>query len=562
MLGFRQMSYVAPILRTYQHECIESVFREWQTHNSTLVVLPTGSGKSVIFSEIVRRMYPKRSLVIAHRKELIQQAAKHIERAGLNTEIEMANQKADASLFQRASIVVASIQTLVSGGASKRMTKFRPEDFGLIVVDECHHGTASSYKAVLDHFSQNKDIRIFGCTATPDRADEAALGQIFESVAFEYEILDAIEDGYLVPIDQQMVSIGTLDYSDVRTTAGDLNGADLESILVDEKNLQGMVGSAIEIIGKRKSIAFTASVRHAEKCCEIFNRHRAGMAAWISGRTPSGDRARILSGFASGEIQVLSNVGVATEGFDMPDCECVIMGRPTKSRALYTQMCGRVTRPLTGVIDGMHSAYERKEAIASSAKPSALVLDYVGNSGKHKLMTTADILGGKYDDETKVLAEKKVKAANGPVRMTEVFKESERELRELKEKARQAEEARRAKLVATVHFTTTRINPFDAFQIKPAQDKSWDNGKVLSDKQRGILLKMGVDPDSIPYAQGRQLVIEQMRRWQNDLCSLKQIQILRKRGIAAANLTRQEASRLIDEIATKEGWKKRNAMAA
>src|SRR5688572_7408821 len=116
------MSYAAPILRPYQADCIEAVFREWLTHNSTLVVLPTGSGKSVIFSEIVRRSYPKRSLIIAHRKELIEQAARHIQRAGLDTEIEMAHQKADASMFQRASIVVASIQTLISGGESKRMT--------------------------------------------------------------------------------------------------------------------------------------------------------------------------------------------------------------------------------------------------------------------------------------------------------------------------------------------------------------------------------------------------------------------------------------------------------
>ncbi len=557
------MSYEAPILRPYQFDCIESVFREWETVCSTMAVMATGTGKSVCFSEIVRRVYPKRSLVIAHRKELIQQAAKHVSRTGLDTEIEMAHQKADASMFQRGSVVVASIQTLVSGTKdNKRMTKFRPEDFGLLVIDEIHHAVSSTYVSVIEHFKANKDLKIFGCTATPDRADEKALGKIIDSVAFKYDILAAIEDGYLVPIEQQMVKVGPLDYSHVRTTAGDLNSADLEAVLMDEKNLQGMVGASIEIIGKRKSIAFTASVRHAEKCCEIFNRHRPGMAAWICGKTPSEDREKILRAFAAGEVQVLTNVGVATEGFDCPDCEVVIMGRPTKSRSLYCQCVGRSTRPLTGILEGLNSTYERKEAIASSPKPSALILDFVGNSGRHKLMTCADILGGKYDDDVKELAEEKAKKQGGPVRMDDLLKESEKEIRARQEQARLAEEARKARLVAKVQYSTTKVNPFDIFDLRPTQDRGWDEGKVLSEKQRGILHKMGVNPDEIGFSQGRQLVAEQCRRWSNDLCSVKQATILKKRGIVAKDLTRKEASRMIDEIAIKEGWEKKEVVSA
>ena len=549
-------------LRPYQVDCIESVFEDWKSHQSVLVVLPTGVGKSVIFSEIVRRIHPVRSLVIAHRGELIYQAVKHIERSGLDTEIEMADHKADASMFQRGSIVVATIQTLVSGISSGRIEKFRPTDFGIIVIDEGHRSVAPSYRKVLDYFMKNPNLKVFSCTASPDRLDKQALGKVFQKVSYEYEILDAIEDGWLVPVDQQMVSVGTLDFSHIRTTAGDLNGADLAAVMEDEKNLQGMCGATLDIIKSKKSIVFASSVRHAEKCCEIFNRHKPGMAAWICGKTPKDDRSKIISRFAHSEFQVLCNVSICVEGFDVPDVEVIVMGRPTKSRAMYCQAIGRAMRPLTGVLDELHSAYERKEAIAASPKKNALILDFVGNSGKHKLMTTADILGGKYDDETKQLAEKKAKESSGPVRMTELLKESEREIRERKEQARLAEEARKARLVAKVNFTTTKINPFDAFEIQPAQDKGWDNGKVLSDKQRGILLKMGVDPDAIPFAQGRQLVIEQLRRWDNNLASLKQIQILKKRGIPAAQMTRKEASRMIDEIAAKEGWKKREEVAA
>src|SRR5205823_2117669 len=146
---------------------------------------------------------------------------------------------------------------------------------------------------------------VLGVTATPDRADEEALGQIFESVAYDYEILDAINDGWLVPVMQQMVKITGLDFSHIRTTAGDLNGADLARVMEDEKNLQGMVGASIEIIGGKRTIMFTSSVRHAEMCCNILNRHHQGMAKWICGTTPKDERRQTLKDFENGKVQVV-----------------------------------------------------------------------------------------------------------------------------------------------------------------------------------------------------------------------------------------------------------------
>lgn len=543
---------------------MEAVFRQWESVASTMVVMATGLGKTVVLCEVIRRIHPKRALVIAHRSELIHQCRSALERIGLRAEVEMADQKADASMFYADSTIVASVQSLISGKKdSKRMTKFRPQDFSLLVIDEFHHAVADSYRAVIDHFKQNPELKMLGVTATPDRLDERALGQICDSVAYKYDIAEAIEDGYLVPIEQQMIHIKSLDFSGVRTTAGDLNGGDLAAVMEDEKNLQGMVGASIQVIGNRSSIAFTSSVRHAEMCCEIFNRHRAGMASWICGETPSDDRARVLKQFKNGDIQVLANVGIATEGFDAPNAEVVIMGRPTKSRALYTQCVGRVTRPLPNVIDGMHSRYERQEAIAASAKPSALVLDFVGNSGKHKLVTTADILGGKYDDEVKAAAVEELKESGKSANMAEALKKAEQKIRERIEQQKRDEAARKAKIIAQVQFHAQKISPFDLFEITPRKDSKWDTGKPLTDKQKDVLRKAGVNPDELNYAAAKQMLQKIFERREKGLCTVNQGKVLCRAGYhpnEIKKLSFNEASRLIDGL-KQSGWKRTDQMA-
>jgi superfamily II DNA or RNA helicase len=546
-----------PVLRTYQHDAVEAVFKEWETHPSTMVVMATGLGKTVTFCDIVRRIHPKRSIIIAHRTELIQQACASLNRIGIKTEIEMGDAKADASMFYGESTIVASVQSLISGPKeSRRMTKFRPEDFALLVIDEAHHAVADSYRSVIEHFQKNPSLKILAVTATPDRLDERALGQIVNSVAYKYDIAEAIEDGYLVPIEQQMVRINSLDFSKVRTTAGDLNGGDLAEVMEDEKNLQGMVGASIQIIGNRSTIAFTASVRHAEMCCEIFNRHRAGMAAWICGKTPEDERRSTLKKFKNGEVQVIANVGIATEGFDAPGTECIIIGRPTKSRALYTQMVGRGTRALAGTLDQLHSAFERREAIAESPKPACLVLDFVGNSGKHKLVTTADILGGKYDEETRAMAVADVSESGSSVRMADALKKADQKIRERIEQQKRAEAARKARLIAEVKFSTQKISPFDVFQITPKKDSPFDRGRPLSEKQKAILLKMGVNPDELGGAACRQLLHKHFERQEKGLCTAKQAMTLAKNGWTAdevKKMTFAEAHKHLDDL-QKNNW--------
>ena len=543
-------------LRPYQSAASDAIFTEWQEHDSTLVVMPTGGGKTILFADVIRRVFPRRALVLAHREELIFQAQDKIQRVtGLRADVEMGEYRAESGLFDAARVVVSTIQTQCSGGdGGGRMGKFDPQRFGVLIIDAAHHATSPSYRRVIDYYKTNPALKVLGVTATPDRADEEALGQVFQSVAFDYEVLDAIHDGWLVPIEQQMVHVEGLDYSSIRTTAGDLNGGDLAAVLEAEKNLQQIAAASLQIIGPRRSLVFTASVKAAEMTAEILNRHRPGMASWVCGKTDREERRRILADFAAGKLQVVCNCGVLTEGFDDPGVEVVIMGRPTKSRSLYSQMVGRSTRSLPGVVDGPETAEERCAAIAASAKPSCLVVDFVGNAGKHKLVTSADILGGKVSEEAMELALARTLKAGGPVNMTEALGEAEEELKHQREQARLAEAARRARLVATARFTTQSVDPFDVLELDPVKQRGWDNSRQLTEKQRSLLTKQGINPDNITFAQGKQLISEICRRWDGKLCSFKQAKVLRKYGYNT-DVSFAEASATIDALA-KNGWRK------
>ena len=534
-------------LRPYQSAASDAIFKEWQENDSTLVVMPTGGGKTVLFADVIRRVFPKRALVLAHREELIFQARDKIQRVtGLSADVEMGEYRAEGGLFGQARVVVSTIQTQCSGGdGGGRMAKFDPQRFGVLIIDEAHHATSPSYRRVIDYYRTNPALKVLGVTATPDRADEEALGQVFQSVAFDYEVLDAIHDGWLVPIEQQMIHVEGLDYSSIRTTAGDLNGGDLAAVMEAEKNLQQMASASLTIIGQRRALVFTSSVKAAEMTAEIFNRHRGGMAAWVCGKTDREERRRVLAEFAAGKIQLVCNCGVLTEGFDDPGVEVVIMGRPTKSRSLYSQMVGRSTRPFPGVVDGPETAEARRAAIAASAKPSCLVVDFVGNAGKHKLVTSADILGGKVSEEAMELAVARTLKAGGPVKMAEALDEAEAELQE---HARLAEAARRARLVATARFTTQTVDPFDVLHLDPVKPRGWDNVKQLTEKQRSLLAKQGINPDNLSFSQGKQLISEIFRRWDGKLCSFKQAKVLRKHGYST-EVSFAEASATIDALA-------------
>lgn len=338
---------------------------------STLVVMPTGCGKTIVFGHAARDWNWGRVMILAHREELIFQAAQKVgavckEQCG----IEMADLEVVEKSTYKQRVVVSSVQTLNSvRRGTRRMEKFDPLEFGLLIIDEAHHATAASYRRIVDWFGRNPDLRLLGVTATPDRADEEALGQVFESVAFEYGISDAVSEGWLVPIEQQFVHVEGLDLSQCRSDRNDLKESDVARIMEQEAMLHKVVSPTIELAGDKPTLLFCASVEQAHKSAEIFNRHKPQSAIAIDGTTDKEQRRDELKRFSRGEFQYLCNCGVFLEGFDEPRIAVVAMARPTKSRALYAQAIGRGTRPLPGVVDGLDSNDARLAAILGSDKP-------------------------------------------------------------------------------------------------------------------------------------------------------------------------------------------------
>jgi superfamily II DNA or RNA helicase len=544
-------------LRQYQHEAVSGIFSEFEKVTATLVVIPTGGGKTVIFADVARRVWTERKtriMVIAHREELIFQAKDKIASfAGLEAQVEMGMYSVDKGLFGYPPVIVSTVQTHTAGGdGCGRMGKFDPMDFGLLIIDEAHHATASTYARVIEWYSRNPALKILGVTATPDRSDEEALGKVFGSVAYDYEVLDAIKDGWLVPVSQQMVTVGHLDLSNVRTTAGDLNAGDLSAVLNDEQTLHEIASPTIEICAGKRALVFAANVKQAERLCEIFNRHRDGCASFVCGKTDKEERKLLLADFKAGKTQYVVNVGVLTEGFDDDGVEVVVMARPTKSRALYAQMAGRGTRPHSSIahsLGGMESAADRVAAIKASPKPGCLIVDFVGNSGRHKLCTTADVLGGKYSEEEVSKAVAKAKVSSVPVDMTEALDQARADI----EEAKRREANKRAAILCRAKFSATSVDPFDVFQIHKTPERGWDKKKTLSVPQIELLKKQGIETDGLSYHDGKQILDEVFRRFKNDECSYKQTKTLKKYGYAGP-MKRDQAKALIDRIAAN-GWK-------
>lgn len=567
------------VLRDYQNRAVDSALREFESVQSTLLVLATGTGKTSVACEIAKRMQPKKTLFLAHREELIYQAAQRMNQFGLKTGIEMAETRSLGSYDW--DCLVSTIQTQIAGhNGERRMSKFDPMDFGLVVVDEGHRIVGASYGKVLEYYKRNPEVKILVLTATPDRADGVALRGAVNSVAYDYEILSGIEDGWLVPVRPFLVGVEGLDFSHVRTTAGDLNGADLADVMEKEKPCHKIIQATFETMygleqntlsnvpveewapyledcGRPlKTLVFATTVKHAEMMSNIFNRTK-DMAAWICGTTPKLDRRSILKRFGSGELKILCNVGCLTEGWDEPGVELIVMARPTKSRCLFSQMIGRGTRPLPGVADPWETAEERRRAIADSPKAFLSVLDFAGNSGRHKLMSSADILGGKYPAEVVELAKKRMKNAKRPGLLGEEMEKARQEI----EKRKRETEARKARLVGKASYAKHEVDPFDQYDrasIGAVDRPKYRNEPTLTEKQYGVLVS------TIGIAEVKKLNGWQQRSKLNDIfrqrqagcapASFKQKAVLARFGYDT-EVGFKEASEMIDALA-RNGWKK------
>lgn len=545
------------ILRDYQVKAVNCVFDQWSRVQSALLVLPTGMGKTVVFTSIIDRALTgnhKRALVLCHRDELVRQAAAKITACTPHfCDIEMGMERAANDWMSKAKVVVASTQTML-----RRGTRFNPEEFGVVVADEAHHYVSPTWRGVVEHFKSNKACKILGVTATPDRGDRLALGMVFDTVAYEMEITDGIDLGWLVPIDQRIVRVRDMDLSDVGTVAGDLNARDLAETMGAEKVLHPIVRSIMEIANGKRTIVFAppgfkkegeGHFRVSERMTELFNRYQPGCAELVCDETPKDVRRDLLGRFKSGDLPVVVNVGVLTEGFDDPAIKVVAIARPTKSRALYAQMVGRGTRPLAGCVDGLDGSGARCSAIRGSGKSSLLVLDFEGNSGRHKLVNALDILGGKYDGDVVELARKLVADSGDTMEVREALEEAAK-LRKEQEAAEARAKARRREMIRakTVHYTTHSVDPFDILDIKyTAPTNNYLHAEPATEKQIALLAKWRVPINETLTKKGAsKLIGELMQRKNVGLCGYWWAEQVRRYGGNPKGMSTQEAKEFVN----------------
>ncbi|HKW92682.1 MAG TPA: DEAD/DEAH box helicase [Methylomirabilota bacterium] len=350
-------------LRAYQIEALEAVEQaEARGIRRQVLALPTGCGKTVIFAELIRRR-SGRALVLVHRDELLQQASEKLTVVGLPAGVVKAERDEVGE-----QVVVASVQTLSRAARLDRL----PLGFRTVVVDECHHAAADSYRRILERVeSSAPPPLVLGVSATPERADGVPLEGF--QVVYRRQLREMIAAGYLSDLRAVQVRLASADYRLLHTRAGDFIDAEAEALLLDANAPEYAVQAYLAHAKDRRALVFTPTVKVAHAMADVFA--SAGVpAATIDAETPSDERRDILASFRRGPLRVVANCAVLTEGFDEPLIDCVIVARPTRSRVLYTQMVGRGTRKLP-------------------VKDDCLIVDLVGATDRHDLMTVDKVLG-------------------------------------------------------------------------------------------------------------------------------------------------------------------------
>lgn len=554
------------IPRPYQHGALYGdhrgigAFKCWEDHQSTLVQLPTGTGKTLVAAMAIKARSHGRALFACHLREILIPARKSLRAmTGFDVGLELAG--VTSSTLNPEPVIVSSIQTLSSEG---RLEQLSPYDFSLIIFDEVHRGLSPSWLRVADHFKQNPDCKILGLTATPSRHDKKKLKGIVESVAYQYSLKDAIDDGWLVRPHQRIQKVAGLDLSGISRAGKDLSKIELAAkmeevaVLSAHRSLESIFslypheldtipqeGWADHIADRpaKRTLAFCASVLHSEMVATALNSFRPGLCAWAHGGTDRNDRRTIFQRFETGETPVFANCGLTIEGYDNPYIELILDMAPTLSKERFIQKTGRGTRTLPGVIDGLETAEERKEAIRQSRKPVVVIIDFTGNSGKHKLISLIDVFGEDLSD--KVKAELKIRAEKEPI---DVEKEAEVIV---------AEEARILQLKKT-QFEETVVNGFTGKRKKVKSKKEKSNKpRVLSPEQLTYLAKQKLKPETRTMEENVHLWKQSVYRKKAGLCSYGQAYVLRRYGYSKEALRVMQwgvANKIFDQLKAN-GWK-------
>lgn len=513
-------------MRPYQQAAREAIHAEWNDgRRRTLLVLPTGTGKTIVFAAVTEDQVRSgsRVLVLAHRGELLEQAADKIKRStGLTSAVEKAEQ---TCLDSWCRVVVGSVQSLQRPA---RLEQFPADYFGTIIIDEAHHAITDGYQRVLEHFPE---ANVLGVTATPDRGDMRNLGEVFDSLAYEYKLTQAIREGYLCPILAQTIPL-QLDISQVALSGGDFAVGGLGTAL--DPYLEQIASEMQTACAGRKTVVFLPLIKTSQKFRDILN-SKGFRAAEVNGQ--SEDRAEILSDFSNGKYNVLCNSMLLTEGWDCPSVDCIVVLRPTKVRSLYSQMVGRGTRlsPETG-------------------KKDLLLLDFLWLTERHELCRPADIICENREVSRKMT--ENLAQAGCPEDIEQAAEQASADVVAQREEAlaKQLAEMRRRKkkLVDPLQYEMS-IQAEDLTGYVPSF--GWEMGPP-SEKQTAALEKFGILPDAVESAGKAQMLLDRLNKRRGaGLTTPKQIRCLEKYGFQHVGTWQfSDAKYMIDRIAAN-GWR-------
>ena len=513
-------------LRPYQSEAVRAIESEWEKgQKKTLLVLPTGTGKTIVFCAITKDavMRGERVLILAHRGELLEQAADKLERStGLKCSVEKADETCIGDWYR---VTVGSVQSMTRPA---RLERFSNDYFGTIIIDEAHHSVSDSYGRILDHFS---DSRVLGVTATPDRGDMQNIGKVFDSMAYEYTLPKAIKEGYLCKIKALTIPL-KLDISGVGMQNGDFAAGGLGDAL--EPYLEQIASEMAVTCRDRKTVVFLPLVKTSQKFRDILNEH--GMAAAeVNGE--SQDRSEILKDFSDGKYNVLCNSMLLTEGWDCPDVDCIVVLRPTKVRALYSQMVGRGTRICEG-------------------KDHLLLLDFLWMTERHELCHPANLICENPEVAQKMTENLAEDESGEAVDIEEAESDASEDVVQARE------EALAKKLAEMQHRKRKLVDPLQFEMSIQAEDLSgyvpsfgWESAPA-TDKQLKALEKLGILPDEIPNAGYANKLLDRLgTRREEGLTTPKQIRFLEGKGFQHVGTWQFDSARvLIDRIAGN-GWR-------
>lgn len=501
-------------LRPYQKEAIEAIKQGWNEHQKELLVLPTGTGKTVVFSQIAHDESKNgRVLIMAHRDELIEQArAKYTSLTGDATAKEKAS---DTCIGSSERVVVGSVQTMQR---DRRLSRFSHDYFDTIIVDEAHHCLSSGYQKVLKHFPHSK---VLGVTATPDRGDKKDLSKYFDNIAYEYNLKQAIKDGYLCDIKARTIPL-EIDMSDVKVRVGDFEVNQVAETL--QPYLPEIARNIKEYASDRKTVVFLPLVSIAKEF-QAYLEEVGLEAREVNGE--SGDRKETLEWFdKAGKGSVLCNAMLLTEGWDCPSVDCVVILRPTKIRSLYVQMVGRGTRLAKG-------------------KDNLLLLDFLWLCQRHNLCRPSHLVTNNEEDQVRIA------------------KASDDEEIDLLGAESDAVEARKNALAEAIAKNKKKkgklVNPLDFFAETRDMELmdyepifKWEFDEP-TEKQLKALENYGFNTDGITKGLACQLISKVIER--SGLATPKQIRTLSNFGYEnVAEWTFDEASKRISMIAAA-GWK-------